>query len=199
MSSSAMSKSASALPPGVRRHKFTRTRDFGTIAKSALDAGGSLQFTLDQVPGYAELTALYDAYSIDSVDVTFVWYQAFTGPGVAFAQSPVMIVTRDYDDANAPATFADVGEYSDATLHPFSVANNKFTVNVKPRVAKQLYRAGVSSGFSWGGQSEIVDAGTVDVPHYGLKWFTDFYSTTYTPDMNIRVFIKYHITGYAAR
>lgn len=194
-----MSTKASNLPPGVKKHKFTRIRDFGSVAKAALDVGGSLQFTLDQIPGYLEFNNLYDAYSIDSVDVTFVWWQPYTGASASAAQCPTMIVTRDYDDAGTPATFAEVGEYSDATLHPFSLAKNSFTMTVKPRVSRTVYRTGVTSGYGWGSQSEIIDAASVDVPHYGLKWFTTAYSNTYTPDSNIRVYIKYHVTGYASR
>jgi hypothetical protein len=197
--SKAMSTGRAGLPPGVRVHKFTRTRDFGTVAKAALDTGGSLQFSLDQVPGYTEFTNLYDAYSIDSVDITFVWWQPYSGVTSGAAQSPCMIITPDYDDAATPATFDEVGEFSTASLHPMSLAKNSFTITVKPRVATSLFRAGVTSGYGWGGQSQVIDCGTADVPHYGLKWFTMFHSNTYTPDSSIRMIIRYNLSCYASR
>lgn len=191
-------KGTNQLPTGVRAHKFTRTRDFGVIAKSALDTGGSLQFTLDQVPSYAELTTLYDAYSIDKVEVTFVWFSPFTGAATGAAQMPIMMVTPDFDDANPVTTVGEIGEYGQARVVPFNLARNSHTVTIAPRAAKQVYR-GVTSGFSWAEKSAIIDAGNVDVPHYGLKWFTQFYNSTYTPDSLIRIYIKFHITGYAVR
>lgn len=194
-----MSTSRSGLPPGVRVHAFSRTVDFGIVPKAALDTGSSLRFSLDQIPGYTEFTNLYDAYSIDSVDVTFVWWQPYSGASTGTAQAPCMIITPDYDDASAPATFAEVGEYSTAVIKPFSLAKTHYTMTVKPRVSNQVYKSAVASGYSWGSQSTIIDAGDANVPHFGLKMFTSFYSNTYTPDSGIRIYIKYNLSGYAQR
>lgn len=187
------------LPPGTRIAKITRIRDFGSVSNVALDAGGSLQFTLDQVPGHPEITAMYDGYSIDQVDVTFTWVAPFSSTTSASAVAPIMMLATDYDDALPPTTSDQVGEFSTARLRPFSVANNTFTVSVKPRVAMQLFRSGVTSAYGWGKSSQIVDAANIDVPHYGLKWFTKYYNTGINPSANINIHLKFHLTLYASR
>lgn len=187
------------LPPGVKRTKLVRTRDFGIVNKVALDTGGSLQFTLDQVPGQAEITALYDAYSIDKVEIHFVWSQPTQGAAPGASVAPLMLCTRDYDDALPPVTYDTVGEYADASLLVFGLANNHHVVTVQPRVAKTLFRTGVTSAYGWGAQSEIIDAANIDVPHYGLKWFTRYYNSTGQPDSFINIHIKYYLSGYAQR
>lgn len=191
-------KGTNQLPAGVRAHKFTRTRDFGLVSKAALDTGGSLQFTLDQVPSYAELTTLYDAYSIDRVEVTFVWFAPYVGATAGAAQMPVMVITPDYDDANPVTTVNEIGEYGQARVVPFTTAKNSHTISVVPRAAKQMFR-GVTSGYSWAEKSAVIDAGNIDVPHYGLKWFTQHYNSTYHPDSLIKIYVKFHLTGYAVR
>lgn len=192
-------KNTSKLPPGVKAHKFTRIRDHGTVIKFAADTGTGLQFTLDQIPGFGDITTAYDAYSIDKVDVTFVWNCPYSGALSANAQFPNMVVARDYDDVLAPVTFAEVGEYSDSQLLAFNMSKSRHTITVVPRVAKTYYKAGVSSGYGWGDASAVLDSANIDIPHYGLKWYTNYYSTTYTPQSEIRVYIKYYLTGYASK
>lgn len=190
---------SSRLPPGVKAHKFTRLRDFGAVPKSALDSGYALQFTLDQLPNYAEIQAMYDAYSIDKVEVTWHWYQPYVGPTSAEAQAPCIVCTPDYDDALTPTTLSEVSEYSTSRMFPFSTSANSHSITVYPRVAKTLYRTGISSGYAWGDKSTMIDAIYADAPHYGLKWFTSCYSTTYTPASAIRIYIKYYMTGYSPK
>ncbi len=182
------------LPPGVVAHRLVRLRDFGSISSAALDQGGSLQFTLDQVPGYAELTNMYDAYSIDKVEVTFVWTK-----GNAAVDFPCMVVTQDYDDATAPATVGEVGEYNSSRLLTFTPAMNKQVVTVEPRCAQTVFRTGVTSAYSWGTKSQIIDAANADCPHYGLKWFLVNYNTTYQPTSIMKVYLRFHLTAYATR
>jgi hypothetical protein len=158
-----------------------------------------ISFSLNQVPEFAELTALYDAYSIDKVEITFVWAKPYTGPAAGDARTPTMLITRDYDDANAPVTFDEVGAYSDSRLVPLSIARPTYTIPVEPRTAKALFRSGVSSAYGWGEKSAVIDAANADVPHFGLKLWTTDYNSTETPNSFIKIFIKFHITGYATR
>jgi hypothetical protein len=172
---------------------------YGLVPKAAVDRGGGLEFRVDQLPGSAEFSQLYDAYSIDKVEVSFVWYQPFAGAAPGAARAPVMYITRDYDDGNIPTTLGEVLEFGDCKLKAFSLVNNVHTVVVEPRSAVSTYRAGVTSGFTWGSKSAIIDAGSLDVSHYGLRYWTTAHNTTDTPDSQILIVMKYHLSGYASR
>lgn len=194
-----MSGRTDQLPPGVKRHTFTRIVDFGFAPKGAVDLGGALQFNMNQLPGVAELTNTYDAYSIDKVDVTFQWVQPFASSTAANAHTPVMIVTRDYDDAEPPLSFGETCEYADAKLCPYSLHKPTYTISVEPRVATTVFRSGVTSGYSWGRKGQIIDFGNPDVPHYGLKYWNQFHNSTSFPATAIRVYGVVHFSCYAAR
>jgi len=181
------------LPPGYRAHSFVRTRDNFDIGLLPVDQGIGWEFALDQVPDVAEFTNLFDAFCIDKVDITFALRDNQAD------KFPILVLAPDYDDASAPLTEDAVLTAENCEIVPFSAVKRHHTVTLTPRVAVATYRPGISTGYSWGKSSTVVDMGATNTPHYGLKTWLLNYNSTNTPGATIRVFMRIHFRCIGVR
>lgn len=176
-----------AIPDGYKVHAFSRIRANGGILMGALDLGRSFAFNFAQLPDFGEFANLYDAYSIDKVELTWVLVNNDNN------EYPVLIAAPDYDDATVPATVNEVVTHEQCIVVPFSATKRSHTMVIKPRFSATAYRTGVTSAYTWGTPGTLLDIATTDTPYYGIKYWLDNYNTADTPTAQMRVYIKYHV------
>lgn len=97
-----------------------RTCDYFSINVSGVAGSfGAFNFTLANVPGNAEFTALYDQYKISAVSVCFYPRQTETSSlaTVDTAKGNARLLTAiDYNDDTAPLTFDALREYENCEV-----------------------------------------------------------------------------------
>lgn len=176
-----------ALPDGYKIHGFSRIRSNGGIAPAAVDVGRSFSFAFNQLPDFAEFTTLYDAYSIDKVEVTWVLINNDNN------EYPILLVAPDFDDATAPATVNEVTTSELCTVVPFSATKRAHTMVIKPRFAATAFRTGVTSAYTWGAPGTLLDMAVTDTPYYGCKYWLENFNSVDTPLAAFRVYFTYHV------
>lgn len=134
-------------------------------------------FSLDQIDGYNELTALGDLYRINKVWIRAKWNTsaiggADSGSGYATAM-PTLYWIEDYDDANVqsvPSIRQKMG------LHNKALSSTRYVqLAVRPKPAVSAFNTSTSTtsayvvpkGSSW------VNSTYPSVAHYGLKGYID--------------------------
>lgn len=164
----------------VKRHS-----NFGNIAVNPITgAQGALVFTLSQVPGFAELTAMYDRYKVNAVEVTF--YPKVNGihtVGLADTPEPARLLTCiDYTDSAPPANADEVREYESCEC---TVIYEKHTRYVPyPKVVDS-----VSST-----RSTYISTASPSERLYGLKFAVEPTGNTGPGIMNYNVEVVYYMS-----
>lgn len=114
-------------------HYFKRTYNYGTVTTGTVtETLGAFNFSLNDLPGYTELTALFDFYKINAVKVRFIPYQTesnSTGTVNNAANVPIIFVV-DRSDGTPPATVNELLEYND---HKIARLYDGFTCYFKPK------------------------------------------------------------------
>lgn len=155
-------------------HKFSRLVRYvdpvsgnNTItSNAALINYFSKSFALDDIPGVAEFIALFDQYCITKIVLKFY---PVGNPCITNATNNEvgqLITVKDYDDATLPTVLNDLLEFETVAVHH---PGRAFTLTIRPRVAKTIFRTGITSAYGMGDASTWVDAANTDVPHFGLK------------------------------
>ena len=138
-----------------------------TLGGVQMYAGGTLFYTA-QLPNSSELTALYDQYRIDYVEMQPIFSNNMSNVTSALTTLPIMYVCKDYDDSN-DAGITDIQQYSNHKW--FQVANlmgGQNIVKVKPNVDVAIYQSPVLTGYARG-KPMFLDTNSAQVPHYGIK------------------------------
>lgn len=151
---------------------WTQLPDSGTGVAAQMQFG-SISFTLSQISGHAELTALFDEYRINWLKLTFsplVAPQASTtGAGTQANPTHPFYTAIDYNDSAAPATMTALGEYSSCVTHEMN--GKPFTVFLRPHILTMVYESLIATSYS-STPTNRVWLCTVNnaIPHYGVKW-----------------------------
>lgn len=130
--------------------------------------GVGTSFKLDDLDGYAELTALYDQYKITGIKAQFFPRTNSLSQDVlvgTMTECPGLVTIVDIDDATAPADWTEICQYQGAKFHAFS---KPFTLFFRPKVATAAYGAGAFTSYT-SGTSPWIDAASPSVVYYGLK------------------------------
>jgi hypothetical protein len=122
------------------------------------------------MPNSNQFTTIWDQYMIVEVEVTF----AFNPTPTAF---PTMIVARDDDNANVPASANVVTQYANARLLPFSPHKTSYTLKWRPRPNGSVLVALPSAP---GTGNQWIDCGSPNQAHYGLVCWAVHYNTGIT-------------------
>lgn len=178
--------------------KIKRT---GVIEVAPLNFGSETQraynFQLAQVPGFAELVALFDSYRIDKVKIVLRPYKSDTlqVPDSTIYNMPRVYHVIDYDDDTA-LSIAALQEYSNCknTVAKYSV--KRWLV---PKLAQTVYRTGVSSAYSTPEKSMKLDCAYTDVPHYGFKWAATPTGGAVTTTFGYEVIVDYYMSFFGIR
>lgn len=144
---------------GADTHTFVRRVAPSGVTKAAAgDYYALWSFTLDQVPGYTDFTALYDQYHIKQVKVTFSLYGGTAGT----MWNP--LIASDYD-GGTPSSFNAVCERRTKQFF-LTPTQPAFTLTFKPKVAMSVYSTGgtVASGVG----SPWLDMASTSIVHYGF-------------------------------
>jgi len=174
-----------------RVHRFERTASLSSYSTSTGGPTNAVyQFALSDTDNYTELTALFDQYKIDYVDLTFVPFYTESIPGTGECAG-VVYSAPDFDDNSATAAAA-LRQYSGVQCHK---QVDPFAVRIKPRAAMALYSGSVFTQFGnipdpW------IDANSPGVPHYGFKLAADASGGT---AQTWQVLAKYHISCMSSR
>lgn len=163
------------LPVMLRRDKvYTIQRSVALTSFSSNNAGEapfSMNFSLDQLPGYTDFTAAFDQYKIAQVHLRFT-PRPYVGTAPNFGYTPDYILTAiDYDDSTAVSS-AMLLQFQTLLI---SATDKPFERTLVPRVAESVYTGAAFSGYA--NTTTWLDVASPDVRHYGLKGVLPQYGT----------------------
>lgn len=181
-------------------HAYRRMCSATTIDTSATATSydGTIVFSLDQVRGSSELTALYDQYMITGVKVMF---QLVSNPdsgtitnnstsGNATNFYPKLMYVRDYDNTTVetPNELRERNNTKIRVLEP----NKIISVFLRPAVRNNIHLDGVTPASSpaWG---SWLDCSATQVPHYGLKYCAENLGHNATQSYRLRIDYVYYL------
>lgn len=155
---------------------FRRHATNDNLTFTSVGTGGTLEFILNKVAGYAEFVAIFDAYRINKVVVklrpVYTEVNINTSANTPAATAvPMFGIATDYDSVSTnPTSMAIIREYDNALVVP---ATKPITRSCVPRTAFPVYRDGVNWAYAQGNRRMWLDCKNTDVPHYGMVWFAE--------------------------
>lgn len=142
-----------------------------SLQELRLYVGGTLAATTT-IPGYTELTALFDTWCIEKVDVMFL--PSFNGQTMStnvLSNLPSIVYAVDTDDSNAADRTAlqQYGNCKYTSLINTDQSPLKLAT-FRPRIQVPMYQAGVNWAYGEAGRNtRWVDTATPGCMHYGFK------------------------------
>lgn len=153
-------------------YNFVRTFALPRIeSDNSSDIFGSIQFRLQDLPGYLELQDLFDQYRIDAIQVKFfpmtsgVYMQPFNNASTTVVFTPRFMTAIDYDDNSAPVNLDQIRQYQ---TYKSTMAYQQHSRYFKPCFASEVFKTAVTTGY--GARRGWIDTAYPDVPHFGLKY-----------------------------
>lgn len=130
----------------------------------------SLAFCLADIANLSSLSALFDQYRIDEIQLRF----RSRNPGVFLANqaspnyssvSPLLVIDRD--DATLPTTLLELQQFDNC--QQFS-AQDSIDVIFEPSITPSVFSGGAFSGYSVDDSGKYwLDVANTSIPHYGVK------------------------------
>lgn len=148
-------------------YRFVRNVGLTAIQCTSLAPPGGLSFHLNDLPDYAEYTALFDAYKIARVDLTL--FPLYINDIVASGISQIQLYSAVDPDDETPVALNNMRQYSNMRI---TSARHIFKQTIYPKIAAQVYN-GVTPAYSQPKGGTFIDCANVDVPHYGWKYCYD--------------------------
>jgi hypothetical protein len=141
-------------------------------------------FTAASINDFTSLAAVFDQYRITEIEV---WIIPHTSNATANTAIPgLMSSVIDYDDATAPGSLAQLGDYSNCLTTSGLTGHYR---RWRPRAAVALYSGAFTS---YGNvESPWIDCSSSSVQHYGLKTGNSVTNGTYTYDLNVRFHMEF--------
>lgn len=152
---------------------------------------GQLSFSLDQVPGSPDFTALFDQYMIAGVKVDF---RLILDPGAAAAGSatyPNLYVRRDFDNT-ALETVTEIAQDNKAKrfiLQP----NRTRSIFIKPAYQALYFNATTGLNDKSPVWNKWFDCTNPNMPLLGLKWAIDTMGILLTPGVTMTIEFTYYL------
>ncbi len=119
------------------------------------------------VPSSSEISALFQEYRIDSVEMTMFYTNNNSSLNSPSLSLPLINVAFDPNDANSVSLAAIQQMSGVRQIQLGNGADRTRTLTFKPRAAAAVYN-GLTSGYMSENKGWINTA-TLDVPHYGVK------------------------------
>lgn len=158
---------------------FKRYVDLGSVAlASAATTSGGFSHQLDEVPGFAEFTSLFDLYRIAAVKVMMIPNITEQIQSPAATAMPVIrwVDVVDYNSSGSLASFNDAREFGTAKVHPISARYGYYKRYYKPRLLTAVEDD--SSAIVVGGNRRgWLNTASVNIPHYGYRYFFEAMGT----------------------
>lgn len=153
----------------------------GTVASGTTQVAGGNYFVMNQIPNWAQYTALFDQYRI--LRVLMSWRlcgnpDAYAPPNVGTVNQntfyPDFYAAVDHDDINLVANATEIlrkDKVKTALLKP----NYWTTYSCRPTPLTQIYDGLTQTGYQIDQSStgKWLDCAQADIPHYGIKWLVD--------------------------
>lgn len=149
----------------------TSVLNFGTPVLSVngitsfYDVPFSLQFSLDQLQGYTDITNISDRYKLLSASITI--HGGNTAAAVG-SNMPWIEYIVDHDDASVP-TIASIREKMGVRNKGFNQQGILRLSVPSLRVAQSVYNTSLTSGYAVPGKATFINSLYPAVPHYGMK------------------------------
>ena len=121
----------------------------------------SFAFHLNLLPSYSEITAMYDQYRIDQIDIIYE-PASRCGPSAATTSNgaPHMLTRVDYDNS-AALTYDQLRECSNTMVHSVF---ERWEHSFKPRVSPEVYNGVASTGYMVASGDPWISTGSPSVP-----------------------------------
>jgi hypothetical protein len=139
---------------------------------SAVDASAGITISLNDLSNQSEFTALYDAFRIDEVELSFhpvgnvqPIADDAAGSSLTTAFPEALETAIDLDDTTAPTTIGEMLQYE---TYKYNLATSVAKVAWVPRVAREIFD-GVTPSFEEPEGPVWVDCAQGTTPHYGCK------------------------------
>lgn len=135
----------------------------------------TMQFSLDQLAQYTDITNFCDRFKITGVSCKFQFNSdSITGYSTSTQNQPNIVPSvvwiQDYDDANT-LTVAEVN--AKMGVKRKALNNGAFhSISVKPKVATSTFN-GLSTAYAVPTKSQWVNSAYPSVPHYGIKGYIE--------------------------
>lgn len=132
---------------------------------------GGIRFSLNDVPGVTEFTALFDQYKI--AGVAYRWVINRDVNNNTIKNYPRLIWTIDNDDDATPSALTDIEQYPKMKEFFFSDARQTTRwYYMKPARAAVEWESAVASSYrpQWKG---FIDCASPGAAHFGLKYGTE--------------------------
>lgn len=140
--------------------------------------------------GATDLSAAYDFYRIDRVEITFLFSQNQASTSTYVTALPYAFGAIDYNDATVTGNFADISQRSTCS---FWRLDKPFKVNFTPRAQLGTYSGGVNSAYSEAPLGAWFNSNSTNTPlHYGYKMVIDSTDMSAAAGTlgNMRIFVK---------
>jgi len=144
-------------------------------------------FALTQVPNYTNWTINFDKYKLQSVEAVFTPSRSQQNGGST--RTPLFYCAPDFDSDAAPTSIAEVLRHPRSLSCPFTTS---FRRKFKPRVAKAIYKTGLSTGYGEGDVDQWVDCSDASIPHFGFQYAAE--AQTATNQFGYQVTYVYTVT-----
>jgi len=153
----------------------------------------AIGFELNDLDQVASLTALYDQYRIDKVELKIM--SADTSINVMNTASPngtvpFMLIAIDSDDNNAPTSLAYMRQYDQVETVTYG---NSYFVTVKPSVTPANYASSAFDGYSVV-RASWLDSASPAIVHYGVKGAINALTGASTSFCQWQIFAKYFLS-----
>jgi len=130
------------------------------------DVPFSVEFRLNQLDAYTDITAIADKYRIVSAALRLCTSNIALGAGAGLVMPWVQYIT-DHDDSNVP-TNTIISQKMGVRTRGFNT-RGQLSIYCKPLPSVQIYGAGGAVAFSVPRKSPYLDCTNADVPHFALK------------------------------
>lgn len=171
-------------PMDQQVYKFVLTSGSNAITSSTgTEVDTSIVIKLNLLNNYADLTAVFDQYRIDEVELLMIprFLNTTTGTNCGDQYSVV-----DYDDSGA-ATIATLLQYTNVVI---TSGSNGRRIRWKPHVAMAAYTGSAFTDFA-NVTGQWIDSASADVPHYGVKHGWSVTSSALTIDYFFRALVSF--------
>lgn len=153
----------------LSEHRYKRSYSMDLLTTATAQGTGYI-IQLNALPNFAEFTALYDSYRIEWVTVWAIPTQTDAQIAGANLYVPSLYSVVDKDDATLPANLFSILEHGNMKITTMDKMQK--LCSFRSAVQGELFRSGATRGFNRL-ESQWIDCAQADIPHYGLKVWTE--------------------------
>jgi len=164
--------------PGNQQFKFVQSAEYASVltTSTTLSSFAALYFTAGALDQISALTAVFDQYRIDEVELWII-PRLLGGLGNGTQEAGLLHSVIDYDDASNLTTVQQALDYTNVVVSSGSCGHYR---RWKPHCAVAAYSGSFTSYINE--ESPWIDAASTAVQHYGVKLAIGVTDSVYTFD-----------------